>query len=174
LPVKGNLDEPLLDFLRESLTRIGEEVEDLLDEIEQDDLLGVVQEDWKPEAVTWVITFETSRAVDDDLGVSKDISRGPSRRGYEDRRASKVGSSRLAFRHHLRSGRSTLLVGSSLTRVSSTRLFMACFGRNRPRTGLRAKGCYAKNTRRSGIMLSKPDAAAITISCCSGGSCSFG
>jgi hypothetical protein len=43
LPVEGTRDEPLLDFLRESLTRIGEEDEDLLDEIEQEDLLGVVQ-----------------------------------------------------------------------------------------------------------------------------------
>jgi len=77
LPVKGNLDEPLLNFLRESLTRTGEEDEDLLDEIEQDDLLGVVQEVWKSEAVTWVITFETSWAVDDDLGVIQRHLEGP-------------------------------------------------------------------------------------------------
>jgi hypothetical protein len=52
LPVDGSFDEPLLDFLRESMTRIGEVDEDLLEEIEQGDLLGVVQEDWNPEAVT--------------------------------------------------------------------------------------------------------------------------
>jgi len=69
LPVDRSFDEPLLDFLRESMTRIGEKDEDLLDEIEQDDLLGVVQEDWNPEVVTWVITFEASWAADDDLGV---------------------------------------------------------------------------------------------------------
>jgi hypothetical protein len=75
LPVDGSFDEPLLDFLRESLMRIGEEYEDLLDE--QDDLLEVVQDDWNPEAVTWVITFETSWAVDDDLRVIRKHLEGP-------------------------------------------------------------------------------------------------
>lgn len=67
LPVEGRAGEPLLDFLRESLIRIGEEDEELRSDIEQDDLLGIIQEDWNPEAVTWVITFEASWAVDDDL-----------------------------------------------------------------------------------------------------------
>jgi hypothetical protein len=76
LPVDDNFDEPLLDFLRESLTRIGEEDEDVLSDIEYE-LLDVVQEDWNPEAVTWIITFETSWAVDDDLRVIREHLEGP-------------------------------------------------------------------------------------------------
>ena len=37
----------------------------------------MVQEDWKPEAVTWVTTSETSWAVDDDLGVIQRHLEGP-------------------------------------------------------------------------------------------------
>jgi hypothetical protein len=174
LPVGGNLDEPLLDFLRESLTRIGEEDEDLLDEIEQDDPPGVVQEDWKPEAVTWVITFETSWAVDDDLGVIRRHPDGPVKerpRGPES----------------LESGEFPASIPSSSTfrafdpvgwqffdKGEFDEVVQGVLRRNRPRTGLRARGCYTKNTRRSGIMLSKPGATAITIPCCSGGLCSFG
>lgn len=76
LPVEGNFHEPLLDFLRESLTRIGEEDEESLDDIEYE-LLDVMQEDWNPEAVTWVLTFETSWAVDDDLMVIRKHLEGP-------------------------------------------------------------------------------------------------
>jgi hypothetical protein len=77
LPVEGAVDEPLLQFLRESLARIGEEDEDLLDDIEQYELLSVVQDEWDPEAATWVITFETSWAMEDDLMVVRKHVEGP-------------------------------------------------------------------------------------------------
>jgi hypothetical protein len=70
LPVEGNADEPLLTFLGESLARIDEEDEDFSD-VEYD-LLEIVQDDWNPDAVTWVVTFETSWAVDDDLMVIRE------------------------------------------------------------------------------------------------------
>jgi hypothetical protein len=76
LPVDGGFDEPLLDFLRKSLMEIGEEDEDALSDVEYE-LLDVVQEDWNPEAVTWVITFQTSWAVDEDLRVIRQHLEGP-------------------------------------------------------------------------------------------------
>lgn len=76
LPVVGRFDEPLVDFLRNSLTRISEEDEEDLGDIEYE-LLDVMQEDWNPEAVMWVITFETSWAVDDDLRVIREHLEGP-------------------------------------------------------------------------------------------------
>jgi hypothetical protein len=75
LPVDGSADRPLLDFLRESLAQIDEGDEDFSD-IEFD-LLEIVQDDWNPDAVTWVVTFETSWAVDDDLMVIREYVEGP-------------------------------------------------------------------------------------------------
>jgi hypothetical protein len=74
LPVDGSADRPLLDFLRDSVAQIDEEDEDLSDF--EYDLLEIVQDDWNPDAVRWVNTFETSWAVDDDLMVIREHVEG--------------------------------------------------------------------------------------------------
>lgn len=75
LPVVGSADRPLLDFLREGLAQIDEGDENSGD-VEYE-LLKIIQDDWNPDAVTWVVTFETSWAVDEDLMAIREHVEGP-------------------------------------------------------------------------------------------------
>jgi hypothetical protein len=148
LPVEGNADEPLLTFLGESLARIDEEDEDFSD-VEYD-LLEIVQDDWNPDAVTWVVTFETSWAVDDDLMVIREYVDEPLKARLPGPQSLEGETSRRAFRRHLHSGYSTSSAGSSSIAKSSTISFEVCLGRGRSRTVRRMIAYCTRNTRKSG------------------------